>query len=76
MQKYVLQDAKISKGTQEELKCLLDNLEDIMSSSSSNIGYMKLIEMDIETDPNLPSVTLKPYTSLTHQEWVRKELED
>ena len=33
--------------------------------------------MDIETDPNLPSIAPKPYTlPLKHQEWVRKEIED
>ena len=48
-----------------------------MSSSSNDIGYIKLIEMDIETDLNLSPIALKPYTlTLKHQEWVRKELED
>ena len=48
-----------------------------MSSSSNDIVYTKLIEMDIETDPNLPLVALKSYTlPCKNQEWVRKELED
>ena len=33
--------------------------------------------MDIETDPNLPTVASKPYTlPLKHQEGIRKEIED
>ena len=48
-----------------------------MSSSSNDIGYTKLIKMDIETDPNLPPVASLPYTApLQCQEWVRKRLED
>ena len=35
--------------------------EEIMSSSSNDIGYSHLIEMDIETDPNLPPIASKPY---------------
>ena len=31
-----------------------------MFSSSSDIGYTKLIEMDTETDPHLPPVASKP----------------
>ena len=42
MVKAVLQDAKILKGTQDKLKCLLDAFEGIMSFSSSDIGYTKL----------------------------------
>ena len=53
IQKVILQDTKISKVAQEILKYPLDTFEDIISSSSSNIGYTKLIEMDIETYPNL-----------------------
>ena len=45
----VIQNVKILKGTQEKLEYLLEHLED-MSSPSSNVGYTKLIEMDIETD--------------------------
>ena len=30
-------------------------------SSSNDIGYTKLIEMDIETDLNLPPMASKPY---------------
>ena len=36
--------------------------EDIVSSSLNNIGYTILIEMDIETDPNLPLIASKSYT--------------
>ena len=69
----ILQDAKIIKDTQEKLKHLLDIFEDIMSSSSSNIGYTKLIEMDTETDPTLPPIDFKPYIlPLKHKAWLEK----
>ena len=58
IRKVILQDAKISKVTQEELKFLLDNFEDIMLSSS-DIGYTKLIEVDTETNPNVPPIVSK-----------------
>ena len=74
VRKVLLKDAKISVETQEKLNGLIHALEDIMSSSSNDIGYTKLIDMDIETDPNLPSVASKPYT--LPPKWVRKELED
>ena len=47
-----------------------------MFSNSSDISYMKLIEMDEETDQNLPRVASKSYTLLVeHHKWVQKELE-
>ena len=56
---------------------LIHAFVDIMSSSSNDIGYTRLIEIDIETDPNLPPLASKPYTlPLKYQEWVRKGLED
>ena len=48
-----------------------------MFLSSYNIGYAKLIEMNMEADPNLPPIASKPYMlPLMHQLWARKELED
>ena len=48
-----------------------------MSSLSNDAGYTKLIQIDIQTDPNLPPIASKPYTlPLKHQELVRKETED
>ena len=62
---------------QEKLNRLMCTFEDIMSSSSNDIGYTRLIEMDIETDANLSPVASKPYMlPLKHQEWVRKEWKD
>ena len=56
---------------------VIHNFEDSMSSSSNDIGQSKLIEMDIETDPNLLPVASKPCTlPLKCLEWVRKEVED
>ena len=39
IREVVLQDAKIVEDTQEKLNCLLHPFEDIMSSSSNDIGY-------------------------------------
>ena len=45
----------ISRNTREiKLNGLIHTFENFLSSSSNDIGYTKLIEMDIETDPNLP----------------------
>ena len=46
-----------------------------MSTSSNDIGYTKLIEMDTKTDSNLPPVACKPYTCPPkHQEQARNGL--
>ena len=37
----------------------MKDFDDIMSTSSSNGGYTKLIKIDNETDPNLPQVLCK-----------------
>ena len=59
---------------------LLTNLYSVLLqywSKLFNIGHTKLIEIDIEMDPNLPLRASKPYTlPPKHQEWVRKELAD
>ena len=39
--------------TQEKLGCSLEKFIDIMSYCSSDVGYMKHIGMDVETDSNL-----------------------
>ena len=75
VQKMILQNVKISQKT-EIMKYLLDILEDDIYSSLHDVGYSKLIEMEIKTNPNLASVAFKPYTNpLKCQAWVRKELE-
>ena len=47
---------------QEKLNGLIHTSEDIMSLPSNDIDYTKLIEMDIESDPNLLTIASKPYT--------------
>ena len=48
-----------------------------MSSSSSDIGNIRLIDRYIETDNNLPHIASKPHTlPLKHDKCVQKELED
>ena len=47
VRKVLLQDAKISVETQEKLNGLMHDFEKNISSSSNDIGYTKLIEMDI-----------------------------
>ena len=55
------------------IKWFIDVSKNIISSSSNDIGYTKLIEMDIETDINLPPIAFKPYTlALKHKKWVKK----
>ena len=49
LRKVLLQDATISTDTQEKLNCLIHKFKGIMSPSSNDIGYTKLIEMNIET---------------------------
>ena len=59
-----------------KLNCPLHSLKDIMSSSLDDTGYAILIDMNIETDPNIMPIASKSYTlSLQHQDWIRKELE-
>ena len=73
VKKVLLQDTKISADMQEQLNSLIYALEDIMNSSSNDIGYTILIKMDIETIPNLSPVASKPYTlPLKHQKWLEK----
>ena len=50
--------------------------EDIMSSWSNDIGYTKLTEMEMETDPNLPPIVSKTYIPSLMSKEVWKELED
>ena len=77
IREVVLQDAKISKKTQEKLDCLLKKFADIMLPCSSDIGYQKLIKMDIETNQNIPIIASKLYKlPLKHHARVKKELED
>ena len=77
VQKVLLPDVKILSEMEEKLYGMINACEDIMSSSSNDIGYTKLIEMDIETDPYSPPIASKPYTlPLKHQKLVRNELED
>ena len=45
-------NAVISKHTRETLCHILDEYKDIISSSSSDTGSTKFIEMDTKTDPH------------------------
>ena len=77
VRKVLHQDKKILVDTQEKLNGLIHVFENITSASSNDIGYTKLIEMDLEYDPDLPPIAFKHYKlPLKCQEWVRKELED
>ena len=55
LSKVVLQNAKMLADTQVKLNCLLHTYGDIMTSSSNGIAYTELIEIDMVTDPNLPT---------------------
>ena len=61
------QDTKTLKSLRilgKHFFCSLDDHRDIMSSSLSDIGYIQLIEMDIETDSNLLLVAISLIQSL------------
>ena len=63
---FILQDDGIYQTTHSKVDCLLEDFSDIMSFYSSDIGYTKLINMDIENDPNLPSVASNHTHYLLH----------
>ena len=62
IRKVILQDAKISEPTQEKVDSW-KGLQTLHHPFSSDVGYMKLIEMNIESDPNLPPL-LQNHTHL------------
>ena len=64
VRKVLIQDAKISVEMQEKLQSLIHTSEDNMSSLLNENGYTKLIEMNMEPDPNLPPIASKPIHSL------------
>ena len=69
--KIDLKDAEISAETRQKLLTLQQNYDDIVSKHSSDIGLTHLEEMAIETDPNLPLVTSKPYPlPLKHHKFI------
>ena len=73
--KMQLQDAEVMGENKEKFKLLCEEFEDIFSKSSSDIGKMPLITMDIDTGDS-PPVCQRPYNlPLKHREWVQKELE-
>ena len=45
--------------TQEKLGCLWEDFAGNMSSCLCDIGYIKCIKMDIDTNPNLPFLLQK-----------------
>ena len=73
--KVELQDANVTEVQQNAFKELYNELKDIFSIDSSDIGKTPLIEMEIDTGDSTP-ITQKPYTlPLKHATWVQKELE-
>ena len=72
--KVELQDAEITEVQQNAFKELCNELKDIFSTDSSDIGKTPLIEMEIDTGDS-PPITQKPYTlPLKHATWVQKVL--
>ena len=64
VRKVLLQGKKITVEIKEKLNGLIYAFENIMSSSSNDIGYTELMELDIETDPQLPPIVYKLIHSL------------
>ena len=51
------------------------NYDDVVSKHSSDIILTHLEEMTIDTDPNLPPMTRKPYPlPLIHHKFVKEEI--
>ena len=68
LRKVLLQDAKVSADMQEKLNGVIHALKNIVSSSLNDICYIRLIEMDIESEQNLPAIVSEPYKlPLKHQ---------
>ena len=73
--KIRLPDAEVSPGIVNMLNTLCDEYSDIFSTHSGDIGYTKLITMDIDTGDH-PPVAQRPYNlPLKHLQWVKEELE-
>ena len=73
--KMDLEDAKISQEMQEKLQTLKQDYDNIVSKHNSDIGLTHLQE--IETVPELPPVTTKPYPlPLKHHKFVKEEIEN
>ena len=53
------------------------NYDDIVNKHSSDISLTHLEEITIDTNPNLPPVTSKPYSlPLKHHKFVKEEIEN
>ena len=61
-EKVLFQEAKMSVETQKKLNGVIHAFEDILSTSSCDIHYAILIDMDIETDHYPPPIVSTPYT--------------
>ena len=71
----VLKDAEVPPEAQKSFEKLCDELADIFSKDSSDLGKTPLLKMDIPTGDS-PPVSQKPYTlALKHVQWVREEIE-
>ena len=67
--------AELSPKIQQQLDTLLQELSDIMSKSSSNIGLTHLEEMVLHTEPGSIPIVHKPYSlPLKHYKFIKEEL--
>ena len=67
------QQVNVFKNTKEKVDTILQNFN-IISKSSSDIGTIPLLSMDIDTGDS-PQVSKRPYTlPLIHHEWVNSEI--
>ena len=66
---------RIGEDKTQRFEELCEKFPDIFSKNSEDIGWTKLITMDIDTGDH-PLICQKPYTlALKHYEWVQKEVE-
>ena len=75
--KIDLEDTDITQETRQKLLDLQQKYDDIISKQSSNIRRTHLEEMEIDTHPNLPPVTSKPYPlPLKQHKFIKEEIKN
>ena len=73
--RITLLDAELSPETQQQLETLLEELSDIMSKSSSDIGLTHIREMVLHTKSGSILVVSKTYSLLLkHHKFIKEEL--
>ena len=59
VRQVILEDANSSRQMKDTFDHLLGNFEDILLTTTNDIRYTTLTEIDIVTDPNMPPIASK-----------------